>query len=271
MLRIKPIRFHCGLQKPVRILHLTDVHITLADEQDSDAEKQFAERRTEVFQDASSVPETPSQLLEEAMEYAKQFDCTVITGDVIDNFCHANLEETRRILSGKDYMFALGNHEYIQVSRLPSRTHESLEAKAECMDVLRTVFPGDLTFDSRIVGGVNVITADNALLAWSGEQYDRFRQEAAKGYPMLIFTHVPLILPEGQRIDQLEGHMLRYGYTQEDIALTREVNDYLIDEPLVKGFIAGHCHMNADCEYRGKPCYLIGGLFDAIAAEIVID
>lgn len=264
MWNAKKVQLHFGLEKPVRILHLTDAHIVLAYENECEENKAFAVWRQPVF-DVSG--ETPSRLMEMGLEYGKEFDCTVVTGDVVDNYSAANYDEMRRIFAGKDYMFTVGNHEYLQPVRHKTRTHEHLDGKREVWDEMQSIFPNDIGFDSRIVGGVNIITADNAQMAWTQWQYDRFREEVAKGYPILIFTHCPVYYAT----PTYHGHMVKYGHTEEQIQLAYEVNDYLLREPLIKGFFAGHCHLYQDQPYGGKPCYLTGALFQRELTEIVID
>lgn len=273
MWKANKVSLHFGLEKPVRILHLTDVHILLAYDHESDAHKSFTAKRAPLFEVSGR---SPSELLEEAMDYGKEFDCTVVTGDVVDCVSEANYDEMRRIFSGRDFMFTLGSHEYIQMHRHEVRTHEHRDSKKEMWDELQSIFSADIGFDSRIVGGVNVITADNATFAWSEVQYKRFREEVAKGYPILIFTHTPLHMPKNAALDMYatadcHDHMVRYGFSEEEIQLSREVTDYLVNEPLVRGFFAGHCHLTMEKPYRGKPCYFTGALFQKELTEITID
>lgn len=260
----KKVQLHFGLEKPVRILHLTDAHIVLANEDECEENRAFAAWRQPVF-DVSG--ETPSRLLEAALEYGNAFDCTVLTGDAVDNYSVANYDEMRRIFAGKDFMFALGNHEYLQPVRHARRAHERIEGKRELWDELQSIFPEDLEISSRIVGGVNLITADNAQMCWSKRQFERFKEEVAKGYPILLFTHCPV----EYATPKYQDHMYRYGFTDEEVQFAYQVNDYLINEPLIKGFFAGHCHLYQDQPYGGKPCYLTGALFQRELTEIEID
>lgn len=271
MWNVNRVHLHFGLEKPVRILHLTDVHIMKVYEDESEAHQKFAAWRIPVFEVPGS---SPSRLLEEALDYGKDFDCTVVTGDVVDCVSKANYDEMRRIFAGNDCMFTLGSHEYIQMHRHAERTHEHRDSKQEMWEELQSIFPGDIGFDSRIVGGVNIITADNASFAWTQDQYDRFREEVAKGYPILIFTHTPMQMPSGDKMvdtASCHGHMRKYGYSEEEIRLSNEVTDYLANEPLVRGYFAGHCHLVFDAPYRGKPCYATGALFTRDLTEITID
>ena len=273
MWKANQVQFHFGLERPVRILHLTDAHIVDAYEHESEAHQKFVTWRKRVFEIPDS---TPAKVLEEAMDYGKQFDCTVVTGDVVDCVSEANYDEMRRIFAGRDFMFTLGSHEYIQMHRHAVGTHEHRDSKAEMWDELQKMFVGDMAFDSRIVGGVNIITADNASFAWTEYQYRRFREEVAKGYPILIFTHTPMHMPHSKTGEMYltkdcYNQMTRYGFSEEEIQLSREVTDFLVNEPLVKGFFAGHCHLSMDTSYQGKPCYLTGALYQKELTEIIVD
>lgn len=271
MWKINRVRLHLGAEAPVRILHLTDPHLVCVGDEENASRRAFAAWRKPVF---DLGDDTPVALLEAAMEYSRQFDCTVITGDVVDYFSDAGCAEMRRIFAGYDPMFCVGNHEYLQAERHETRTHEHLDGKKEVWDALQSVFGHDIGIDSRIVGGVNLITADNAQFAWTEEQYEFFRMQVAKGVPILLFTHVPMHMPsrDGMKdTSTCHGHMRKYGFTDEQIALSSEVTEFLVREPLVKAFFAGHCHLTLDCPYRGKPCYITGGLFTRDLTEILID
>ena len=265
MWNAKQVHLHFGLEKPVRILHLTDAHIVLANEDECESNKAFAAWRYPGFLKVAGCD--PVLLMEQAMEYAEGFDFTVITGDVVDNYSVANYDEMRRIFKDKDFLFALGNHEYLQPVRHDVRTHERIEGKKELWDELQSIFANDIEIDSRIVGGVNIVTADNAQMCWTQKQYDRFKEEVAKGYPILLFTHCPVYYATRTYQD----HMFRYGFTEKEVQLAYEVNDYLVNEPLIKGFFAGHCHLYQDKPYEGKPCYLTDALYNHGLTEITID
>lgn len=112
-MNLKPnqIHLHFGLEKPIRILHLTDVHLSLSDERNNEDMIPYAAKRRDVFFREAEFPERdPVGYLKEAMDYAKEFDCTVFTGDVVDFNTYKNYDTVKEILAGKDYMFCPGNH-----------------------------------------------------------------------------------------------------------------------------------------------------------------
>ena len=79
MLKARKTELHLGLQKPVRVLHLTDIHLSLADNADGDSMKRHARGRRAVFQGETNADDEAKLpgLLREAMEYGRQFDATV--------------------------------------------------------------------------------------------------------------------------------------------------------------------------------------------------
>lgn len=262
--KAEAINLHLGLKKPVRILQITDVHLSLADDIDGDGMKEHArERRREFIKEASYPERDTVGYLEEAMEYSKDFDCTVITGDVIDFTSHANCETAKRILAGKDYMFCAGNHEFCPKVGVP----DSFERKERITDEIQTVFRGNMTFESRIVGGVNVIAVDNSYYTWTEEQFEVLKFEVARGLPCILFCHVPITF----------NHM-RHDPPHKDLGVSEEykkfilsVNDYIINEPMIKAVFSGHSHITGVTEIGEKKDYTLGALFKGIVGEITID
>ena len=258
------VTLHLGIERPVRILHLTDVHLSLADDVDGDDMKEHAKwRRREFVKEASYPERDPVGYLEEAMEYSKNFDCTVITGDVVDFTSHANCETAKRILSGRDYMFCAGNHEFCPKVGTP----DSFETKKKITDEIQSIFRGDMTFESRVVGGVNVIAIDNGYYTWTEKQLEKLKFEVSRGLPCILFCHVPLTY----------HHMLHepshndLGVSEEYKKFILSVNDYIINEPMIKAVFSGHMHISGVADIGNKKDYTLGGLFKGIVGEINID
>ena len=268
------VNLHLGLEKPLRILHLTDAHIALADDEDSDALKEkSAARRTVFFNEGKAPLRDPVGFLEEAMEYAKSFDYTVITGDVFDRISHGSVDKIRSVLADKEYLFCLGNHEFSIVTG-----HAPKEQRGDILELLKTVFRGNLFFESKVVGGVNLIATDNSGYYWTEEQYELLKAEVAKGYPILLFTHSPLengirtLDPNHDgRTATIRRLILEDGGTEQTLATTCKVTDYIANEPLIKATFGGHFHGNMIKEFGNKNTYILGGLFKGIVGEIHID
>ena len=59
--------------------------------------------------------------------------------------------------------------------------------------------------------------------------------------------------------------------TEEEIAASVDIINYIAQQPLIKATFAGHYHFNATESINGKTTYILGGLFKGIVGEIYID
>ena len=82
----------------------------------------------------------------------------MITGDLVDFNTYKNYDVAKELLAGKDYMFCAGNHEFT-----PKPGTDSMELKRGSWDYIQSHFRGNMHIESRIVGGVNIIWADNGF------------------------------------------------------------------------------------------------------------
>ena len=270
MFKSNKIELRIGLKKPVKLLQLTDVHLSLSDERNKEEMIPYAAgRRNTFFQEGERPERDPIGYLQEAMEYAKNFDCTVITGDLVDFNTYKNYDVAKEILAGKDYLFCAGNHEFT-----PKPGIDSYELKANTAEYIQSHFRGNMFFESRIVGGVNIVALDNGYGTYTKDQLEKLKAEIQKGFPILIFCHVPLHkgMLAAENYNR-EGH-LRLGATEENVdeifAVSAEITTLMAKEPLIKAFFTGHGHSNALFDFEGKPCYMIGGLFKGIVGEITL-
>jgi pimeloyl-ACP methyl ester carboxylesterase len=150
-------------------------------------------RRTVFRKESGYVPFTPNEYFEEALAMAEELGALpVVTGDVMDVNCIGNREEFARIVAGKDMMFTPGSHEFAAFCRAPVEGHEERYAKTR--PEVEAAFPQfNFTFESRAVGGVNIITVDNSRDFFPAEALDALKAEAEKGLPMILFMHDPLV------------------------------------------------------------------------------
>ena len=159
-------------------------------------------------------------------------------------------------LATVDCIYAAGNHDFCH---FVGRAIEDYQYKWENLRRVQPHVKQNLYFDSRIVGGVNIVTLDDGYYLFSKGQEEMLRAEAAKGYPILLCMHVPLYTPQlAEKI--LEKNVCAYvtGAPREmftrypnDRRLqqapnreTLEMIDYIKSEPMIRGIIAGHVHLN---------------------------
>lgn len=258
-----------GLPAPVKILQITDVHLTQTDPRDPEEQQAHMDKRREVFRRESGfVPHTPNEYFEEALALAEQYGALpVVTGDVMDVCCLGNLDEFQRIVGGKDLMFTPGSHEFAAFCRAPVPGHAERYEKTRVE--VEAAFPQwDFVFESRVIGGVNIITLDNSRDWFPERVLTGLKAEAEKGLPMLLFMHDPLTDHGLLRIR--EPHPLTLE-PDRVYRISDEVLEFINTCPLIKATFSGHWHGEAlQATPTGVPVYITPGLFKGICRLIEI-
>ena len=147
-----------GLVQPIRILQVSDCHLSGCCEEDSEKAKAKSKKKTaEFLKETGGV--TQEQRLKEALDLSAEYDALVFTGDMADSPSRANLELLASMLEGRRYLYTFGNHDYY--------TYDSDNGNADdrehFLDDFLRFLPCDPTMDSLQVGGVNLVALDDSL------------------------------------------------------------------------------------------------------------
>ena len=93
-------RIEIGLPKPLRFLHTTDNHLTLADERDNERKRELAAARHHAFEDDDNRVQKSLDMM---IDYCNQnCDLLLHTGDLIDFVSYKNLEVAKAYLDRTD-------------------------------------------------------------------------------------------------------------------------------------------------------------------------
>ncbi|MBO5220764.1 MAG: metallophosphoesterase [Clostridia bacterium] len=258
-----------GAEKPFKILHITDVHLTFTNEKDSEDHIALEKRRWDTFRKEGNFPPmSPSEYFEEAIRMAEELDALlVVTGDVMDIQTQGNIEEFHRIADGHDMMFTPGGHE------MQKRCHRTLEEPDAywigSREKLKAAFPEfDMDFSNRIVNGVNLICADNSLDYYNAETLRRFKEEQAKGLPIILFSHDPM---RTGHLNCKESWCEYITLTEEDFKLSHEMIGLIRNDPKVVAYFTGHSHAEIEQKLEsGSICYETPGLYAGICRLIEV-
>ena len=257
-----------GLDAPVKLLQITDVHLTAFDDQDPPSQKELLGRRYEAFRRSGEYPPLdPDQYLCEALDLAeKEGALPILTGDIIDLHSIGNVNLFRRIIKGRDVMFTPGGHEHQRICR---RTMEEEGDYAEVMQkTLAAEFPEfDLGLESRIIGGVNIITANNSLDYYNADTVDKFFCQLERGYPIVVFSHDPI---NDKLMGLTESYHPNVTLTEEEYRISNRMRDAILHDPRVITTFSGHWHRQEDGVVEGKMHYVTPGLFRGICRLIEI-
>ena len=268
MLEILHTKLNLGLQKPVKLLHVTDVHICEVSEFDEPWQQELMRERIGVFEREGKFPEkTPEEFFKESVSLAKELGATlVVTGDVYDIHTKGNLKKFKDLIKGEDMMFSPGGHEYqYQIVRTLEEP-DGYGAKIE--QQLKEELPEfNLDFECRVIGGVNVITANNALDYYPPYTVEKFEETLKNGLPTIVFSHDPL---DDKLLNKTEAYHENVKITKEEYETSHRMLSALINNPQVITTFTGHNHITREYEINGKMHYLTGGLFKGICRLIEI-
>lgn len=266
-----------GLERPLKILHVTDSHISLCDERDNERKMELAKRL--------GSPEKEKYLQDHLAYGRENCDLIVHTGDLFDFTSQANFDFARKILADDKIFFIAGNHEFSQY------VGEAYEDYAYKMNSFREMMPGlgvPLFFNSRVVGGVNFVAIDDSYHQFEPWQLTRLKKEIEKGLPVILCMHVPIF--EKSLYDYHcertgigsscylagcdEDHLPYDEWRAIEIrprGITMEMVDYIRSQPLIKAVLAGHVHFGFVSEIApGMPQFVTDGGYSDHARELTI-
>ena len=268
---------HIGLDAPVSLLHISDTHLTYADDRDDKRKIDLAAGRAPCF------PHAAEELAAEC-DYAGEQGIPILhTGDLIDFVSAANLDAAKRFMDENDVLFIAGNHEF---SLYVGEAFEDEAYRNQSLAKVQAAFPENIRFTSRVLGGVNFVGIDNGYYRFDRAQLDALKAEVAKGLPVILYMHNPL---HEQKLYDVMMHEKRQGCAyltgtpeslmgdyppdrlvqQRPDETTREAVEYICAEPCIRAILAGHLHFDYEGMVAGRIPQLVTGI--GSAREITIE
>lgn len=250
-MQILSLELNIGVSSPFEIIHISDTHLTLADNRNDERKIKLAERRAKGFPEAEKV-------LEKTSEISREHNAPIIhTGDIIDFVSELNLDVTKKFTDENDVFTAAGNHEF---SLYVGEAKEDAAYREQSLPRVQQAFSNDIRFSSRVINGVNFVAVDNSYYLFDKWQLDSLKEEAAKGFPVVLCVHTPLYeeklyeylmrnVPENSPAYLMsvpEDKMKKYSpdryEQQKEDAVTHEAYEYIINEKNIRVILAGHVH-----------------------------
>ena len=253
-LYVREAEFNVGLDKPIVITQLSDLHFNYMNKEDF-AEKNPTLMSTydmrELCRNASSVSQA-----RKAVDFAKTSDAVVITGDIFDYLSRGGIElmykEVWDIIP--DAIMSIGNHEYEQ--KMLGVMPEIFTLK-ERFDMLDKVWKHDVDYYSRVINDkVMVVQLNNGEGKFYDSQYEPLKADIEKarekGYIMLLFMHEPICTgnPAESSVAPIlkndSGNANFYtgqvGKSSADSATLAVCDLIKSNADVVKGLFSGHMH-----------------------------
>ncbi len=176
------------IDKPVKLLHITDQHITGADESDDDHARAEAKRREPVFY---QEPLQAERNFEKLIAFAEEneFDGIIFTGDIIDFPSKYNMKYLAKKLKALKipYAFAIGNHDWCYADEPPREPTKVLH-----FPEIEQEIGVNLRMDTFEIAGITVATFDNSLFRVKDYQTEFLKKEIEKGKPLIAAFHHPI-------------------------------------------------------------------------------
>ncbi|MBQ7152472.1 MAG: metallophosphoesterase [Clostridia bacterium] len=272
------LKSHIALRggQHIRILHVSDAHLTGADDRDCERKKELAKNRRDSFSRrlGTEYEQTYFDLLDWGRENC---DVTVETGDVIDFTSEVLFEKLREALAvhgGPNIVYTPGSHEF---SQYVGEAKEDLAYKMQNYTNVQNCAPNCLEFSARVIGGYDFVTVDDSYYGFSERQYLLLRREAERGIPIILCMHTPLYHPDILRLEQ-NGNPAAPGYMiaapeevtsayeprrrEEQAAdeMTLKTAEFIKTCPAIALILAGHLHAPYECRFEGGPVQLVTDL-----------
>ena len=275
---VKTVRLAVPGAVSQEFLHITDLHIALADERESEAVRAHSARRIALFEEQGQC-HTPDAL-RELTDYAVARRLPIVmTGDICDFPSAANLDLLREQLGRTvGYHLAIGNHDY-NFGPLDSEGAASL---ARSTPALQSVYLQDLDLAVWDNGGVRYVFLNNNQGGrFSEEQADFLEQSLAACGQHLLFFHVPLYAPDlydavmgswrQPIISCVPEENAKGGYIPD--AATRRVRALIAQyADKVAAVITGHLHFgHEDVLEPGVPQFVTAGAYQNAGTHFIIE
>ncbi|MBO5480575.1 MAG: metallophosphoesterase [Clostridia bacterium] len=264
-----------GATKPFTIIHMSDTHITYADERDGERKVELSKARTPIFPDAE-------QMLVESVKLAKEYQAPIMhTGDLMDFVSTANLERVARFMRDCDCFVSAGNHEF---SQYVGEAWEDAAYRNQSLAKVQAAFLNDIRMSSRVINGVNFVAIDDSYYLFEKQQLAFLKEEVKKGLPIILMLHNPIY--EKQLFDNLIYHREELGLEPRQVPcayltgtpdiymkdydehrfrqqkadeITKETVEYIKTQPLIKAALVGHVHCSIEAELcQGVPQIITG-------------
>ena len=254
-----------GLPEPLRVFVIGDTHMAEHDARDA----AYADNYARVAQ----WP-TPPKVLADALARAKaaKADLVLLAGDIISCPTLKNVETLTRLLdeSGLKWRYVAGNHDW-HFEGLPGSDEAQ---RAEWIPKrLAPLYHGEDPFcHSCVVKGVRFVAIDNSIYHVNARQLAFWKQEAAKGDPLVLFMHIPLHLPEwsgpqwegslelfscgspvwGAKTDPYWQIERRERWAERQSETTFAFRDAVLSTPNLAAVFTGHIHETLVGFHNGK-------------------
>ena len=252
-------------RKKTEIVQITDIHLNYVNSEDEEDEEVMYTKQCRKW-NADGISVTA---LAKAMDYAKGYDRTVITGDVLDYLSCGAIELMQKYIWDVDSecIVAIGGHDITK--QMQTRLPDKLPLE-ERQKIVQSAWKHDIFYHSEVINeNVMIIQLDNGCRRYWDFQIPKLEADLRKarenGYTVLIFQH--------EAISTLKEEDKEYPsfYVWQDCGPTENFYDNCVghesisDEAtmtvyklitgnadIIRGLFCGHYHTSFYMEVEGS-------------------
>ena len=266
------------LENEHHIFFLADSHISMCDDRDADLMEKATARAASFAADGIQAQDRFDKLIATANESEREM--VILGGDIIDSAMFASIEHVKAQLDSlnSSYMLLMGNHDFEYGTEYfsPLAYEQYLPRLQDMRD--------DSPFQVREYEDIIYFTADDNNSQIDQPILDAYKEQAAKGKPMVVAVHVPIEPVNGDMalVDECKEV---WGPSADDKSrvtmgingcypnpVTKEFIDLITDEesPVIL-VLAGHIHFyHKDILSNDLVQIVTGAAFEGEAVEITL-
>ena len=253
--------------KPIRISHLTDIHLNYCNEQDfeeNDPVLMSTYENREWLKNGSSLDNAVRSLT-----HAKDSDIIVITGDILDYLSYGCEELAKKHIFAPypNLIASLGNHEAAR--KVQGKIAETMPFE-EKEKRLKALWCNDISYSSTVIDErVMIIQMDNCSrkIGFCENQIEPFKNDIEKarenGYIALLFFHVN-IATDNENDEQVfadrigdssckEMNLSKDGISEKSGDASKKICDIIRNSAdVIMGCFCGHLHCDLYSEISAK-------------------
>lgn len=244
-----------GLNGEYEFLYLTDTHMIVQDEADSQQVKENAQARYEEFRNREGVPS--AEQFGNWMAYANEeaLDGVLLGGDIIDYPSEANIQHLKQNLDTLQmpYVYTLGNHDWTYPWEYMTLT--GLETYLPMLDEF---MEGNSAVHSRDYGEFVVVAVDNSGNQINDAAMAECERILEEGKPVILMLHVPIVTQSvlGRAKEVWSGGVVlgagNYGGIYPNETSQKFMDMITAEDSPVAAVLAGHVHFY-DKDYIDGP------------------
>lgn len=251
-------------RKKTEIIQITDPHLNYTNADDETDDEVMYTKQCRHW----NANGTSAKALQNAMEYAKDYDRTVITGDVLDYLSKGSMELMRKYIWDVDphCIVTLGGHD---VTKQVQTERPDKLPLCERQLILQKFWHHDIFYYSEVLNdNVMIIQLDNGCGCYWDHQVPKLEEDIKKarerGLTVLIFEHEAICT--GRPQDSVYPDFYQWadcgptanfydncvGYEPKSDAATMKIYKLITgNADIIRGIFCGHYHASFYTEVEG--------------------